>query len=108
MVGEGGGRGVADRRDPWELARPPPGELGGAVRTRDDDPVVAVENDRTIVDRLDFENRAEQRLEAFGAQRGQKWSRLRARARDDHAHVRRRRTASTPPRLRRDRNRSAA
>ena len=90
------------------LPRPPPRELDGAVRTRDDDPVVAVEVDRAVVDGLDLDQRAEHRLEAFDAQRGEEWFRLRARASDDHAHVRRRRTASARPRLRRDRNRSAA
>src|SRR5205823_4005864 len=81
------GRGGTDGGDPpWPTAEPAR-DLGGAVRARDDQPVVTRGVDRSVAERLDANERAEDDLVTEHAQPLRERLGLRQRPSDDHAHA---------------------
>ena len=63
MLAQGGGCARADRGHSWKLTAAARGELAGAARTGDDDPVVAGDVDRGRAGGYELDQRAEHDLE---------------------------------------------
>src|SRR4051794_4004836 len=61
-------------------------QLVRAVGARDDHPVVAVNLDRAVVDRLDLDQWAEHGVETRTPERVEERGRVRSRSGDDHPH----------------------